>query len=73
MRGSLKGIRARVDRIAAEHERRQGETSAAQLVAILQSARIQEPRASWDGWTDEEARESGRALRVKLREAGWRT
>ncbi len=72
MRGSLKGIRARVERIAAEHERRQGSTNLPELVAVLQSARTQEPRASRPSWTDEEVRERGRALRVKLREAGWR-
>ena len=73
MRGSLKGIRARVERIAAEHARRQGSINVTeQIVAILQAARTQKPKENWDNWTDEQVRERGRALRAKLRDAGWR-
>ncbi len=56
-RGSLKGIRARVERMAAEHERRQGSTRVAELVRVLQAARTQKPKENWDNWPDEQVRE----------------
>ena len=79
MRDSLKGIRARVDRLAAEQERRQGSTHPAELVRILEAGRLEAPaRAQRQAALTEEERDAkldeaqatGRALRARLRKAG---
>ena len=69
MRSSLKPIRARVERLLAEQQRRQG-SGLAGLVSALQAARTQKPKKNWDNWTDEQIRAHGRRLRAMLRDAG---
>ena len=71
MRGSLKAILSRVERIRADVVGRAGETNWDDLVLRLQSARHMppvEPAAE----TEEEIRANGRELRRRLAEAGLR-
>lgn len=79
MRGSLKGIRARVDAIAAGLERRQGSMSPAELVRRLQAGRLKAPARERrrtaptaeerDAELDE-TQATGRALRAMFRKEG---
>ncbi len=71
MRGSLKSILSRVERIRADVVGRAGETNWDDLVARLQSVRHRppvEPAAE----TEEEIRANARELRRRLAEAGMR-
>ncbi len=71
MRGSLKTILSRVERIRADVVGRAGESNWDDLVARLQSARhrdfVERPVE-----TEEEIRASARELRRRLAEAGLR-
>ena len=69
MRGSLRGIRSRVERLAADVQQRSRGAISAAIVARLQAARFRKP-ADRPVETDEEIRAKGRALRATLREAG---
>jgi len=71
MRGSLKAILSRVERIRADVVGRPGETNWDDLVVLLQSARHMppvEPAAE----TEEEICSRTRELRRRLAEAGMR-
>ncbi len=71
MRGSLKAILSRVERIRADVVGRPGETNWDDLVLRLQSVRHRppvEPAAE----TEEEIRANARELRRRLAEAGMR-
>ncbi len=71
MRGSLKAILSRVERIRADVVGRAGESNWPDLVARLQSVRHRppvEPAAE----TEEEIRANARELRRRLAEAGMR-
>ena len=71
MRHSLRGVRARVERLALNLERTSGRANLDYLIARLEAARRQ-PRE--DVYESEEAgrewRDRGRKLRAKLKEHG---
>ena len=66
---SLRGVRSRVERVAADVQRQSWGLNPAELVARLQAARLTSP-ADRPVETDEEIRARGRALRARLREDG---
>ncbi len=71
MRGSLKTILSRVERIRADVVERPGETNWDDLVVLLQSARHRPP-VEPPAETEEEIRANARELRRRLAEAGMR-
>ena len=71
MRGSLKAILSRVERIRADVVGRPGEPNWDDLVLRLQSARHRSP-AERAVETEEEIRASARELRLRLVQAGMR-
>ncbi len=71
MRGSLKAILSRVERIRADLVGRPGETNWDALALRLQSVRHRPPVEPLAG-TEEEIRANARELRRRLAEAGMR-
>ena len=66
MRGSLKAVRARVERLAAIVGQPSREDIDQQVIAILQSARNRTPVIERTPKTDEEERAEGRKVWARL-------
>ncbi len=67
MRGSLRGVRSRVERLAANMERGCRGLATADLIARIQAIRQNGP-ADRPAETADEIRAKGRALRARLEE-----
>ena len=70
MRGTLRGVRSRVERLVADVQRRSAGPDWEDLIARLQAAR-RRPATKRPAKTLEEVRVESRVLRAKLREAGY--
>lgn len=72
MRGNLRGVLSRVDRMGAQARRFTNELNPRALVEILHRGRDVARRGAVQRMSEDELRAKGRGLRQRLREAGAR-